>query len=500
MNGRGSGVLLHLTCLPSPFGIGDLGPWAYRLADFLFESRQRFWQILPLNPTEPGHGNSPYHSMSAFAGNPLMISPELLANEGLVPRERLSDLPDFPQDRVDYEKVVSWKLNFFREAYGTFKRMGENRGYKDFCEEHAVWLDDFALFGALKAHFQGKMWTDWPEALRDRRPEALQAARDMLGEASDSVCFLQYIFFRQWQALKKYCNERGIHLIGDIPIYVVHDSVDVWAHPDQFNLDREKRPLTVAGVPPDYFSDTGQLWGNPVYRWAVLQEKGYDWWFQRMSHNLSLFDLVRVDHFRGFIGYWEVPATEKDAIRGRWVEAPAMDFFTQLTARFPSVPIIAEDLGIITPDVKEVMGRFGFPGMKVLLFAFGEDLPTNPYVPHNHIPNCVVYTGTHDNNTARAWFEKELTPADKGRLMRYLGREVESRNIHRELIRLAMMSVADKVILPMQDLLGLGEEARMNRPAKSKGNWQWRLLPEQLSQELAKELRDLTEIYGRSAV
>lgn len=497
MNGRGSGILLHLTSLPSQFGIGDMGPWAYRFTDFLLESSQRFWQVLPLNPTDPVHGNSPYHSTSAFACNPLLISPELLVEEGLLAPGDLAPVSGFPPERVDYTAVNAHRHHLLQQAYDRFRERERTGDYDAFCGNNGNWLDDFALFVALKAHFGGRLWRDWPQDLRDRDPFALRSAREDLAEEFEKQRFLQYVFYRQWTALRQYCNEKGILLIGDIPIYVVYDSADVWTHPEWFNLDPEKRPYTVAGVPPDYFSETGQLWGNPVYRWDALMETGYDWWIQRIAHNLKLFDYLRLDHFRGFVGYWEVPADEKDAVRGVWREAPAMDFFQKLTEHFPSLPLIAEDLGVITPDVRAVMDHFRFPGMKILLFAFGSDLPVNPYAPHNHVRNCVVYTGTHDNNTARAWFEKETTPEDKGRLMRYLGREVTGEDVHLDLIRLAMMSVADRVIFPMQDLLGLGEAARMNRPARRDGNWQWRILPEQLSPDLAGRLMEMTEIYGR---
>ena len=310
--------------------------------------------------------------------------------------------------------------------------------------------------------------------------------------------FLQYVFFQQWNSLRSYCNQRGIQIFGDIPIYVEHDGVDVWTNPELFKLDNGKKPQVVAGVPPDYFSETGQRWGNPIYRWDVLKDTGYAWWIRRLQHNIKLFDLIRIDHFRGFVGYWQVPAGEANAINGRWVEAPAEDFLNALLRRFPQLPIIAEDLGVITPDVREIMHRFELPGMKVLLFAFGDDLPTNPYIPHNLPRNCVLYTGTHDNNTTRGWFEREAAPEIKERLFRYLGREVPAEYIHWELIRLAMMSVANMVIFPMQDILGLGEEARMNRPATSQGNWQWQLSPEQLTPSLAERLLGMTELYGRA--
>ena len=497
MAGRGSGVLLHITSLPSPFGIGDLGPSAYAFADWLAESKQRYWQILPLAPTGLAYGNSPYHSTSAFAGNPLLLSPEILVQEGFLPRKDLEALPLFPEEAVDFGAVVEYKNRLFQTAYAQFKASKEPAAYRTFCTQNAFWLDDFTLFAAIKSLRPSQVWNEWPEALRDRDRDALIQCRKESQDCVEKERFLQYLFFKQWSFLKRYCNQKGICIIGDMPIYVVYDSADVWAHPDLFNLDQEKRPITVAGVPPDYFSETGQLWGNPVYRWDALKKTGYEWWIQRVGFNLQQFDLVRVDHFRGFMAYWEVPAREEVATNGRWVEAPALDFFNRLLKNFPNLPIIAEDLGTITPDVWDLMDRFGFPGMKVLLFAFGRDLPTNPYAPHNHVKNCVVYTGTHDNNTARGWFEHEATPEDKQRLSRYLGREVTAETIHLELIRLAMMSVADRVVFPMQDILGLDESARMNRPARKQGNWGWRVLSSQLTPELSRKFSEMTEIFGR---
>jgi len=495
---RGSGILLHFTSLPSPFGIGDFGPWAYRFADFLAQTKQSYWQCLPLNPTEIHYGNSPYHSMSAFGFNPLLISPDLLIQEGVLTEADLQPIPSFSKDRVDFSLVVSYKKKLLSLAYDRFKKERAQGEYRGFCSEHDFWLDDFALFVALKEEFKGRPWNEWPDPLRDRDSDALLREKERLSDRIQERKFVQYLFFKQWSSLKKYCTDRGIKLIGDAPIYVVHDSADVWTHPNLFNLDQEKKPVTVAGVPPDYFSKTGQLWGNPVYRWETLQSTGYEWWIERIRHNLNLFDVVRVDHFRGFMAYWEVPATEEVAVNGQWVDAPGLDFFTRLSAAIPDLPILAEDLGTITPDVWSAMEHFGFPGMKVLLFAFDESLPRNAYAPHNHTKNAVVYTGTHDNNTARAWFEKEVDQATRERVSRYLGREVNGDNVHRELVRLAMMSVADTAILPMQDLLGLGEWARMNRPAREKGNWQWRLMAEQVTPSLARELLEMTEVYGRS--
>jgi 4-alpha-glucanotransferase len=498
MRRRGSGILLHITSLPSPYGVGDMGPGAYQFADFLVETKQSFWQILPLNPTDLAHGNSPYQSVSAFAGNPLLISPELMVRQGFLAQSDVENMPGYQIRPLDYPSVIASKEHIFRVAYERFQQGGKRHEYERFCAENSSWLDDFALFIALRDHFSGKAWTEWPQEMRDRQPEALESLKAKLYDALEKTRFLQYVFFEQWHSLKAYCNHRGIQLFGDIPIYVIHESSDVWANPELFTLDDERKPSVVAGVPPDYFSETGQLWGNPVYRWDVLREGGYGWWIQRLQHNIKLFDLVRIDHFRGLVGYWVVPAGETNAVNGQWVEAPAEDFLNALLRRFPQLPIIAEDLGVITPDVREIMHRFDLPGMKVLLFAFGEDLPTNPYIPHNLEKNCVLYTGTHDNNTARGWFEREATLEVKKRLFHYVGREVPAEKIHWELIRLSMMSVANMVIIPMQDILGLGEEARMNRPATPQGNWQWQLLQEQLTSSLAQGLREMTEIYGRA--
>jgi len=495
---RKSGILLHITSLPSSYGIGDMGPEAYRFVDFLAETRQSLWQILPLTPTDLVYGNSPYGSISVLAGNPLLISPELLGRDGFLKREDTSSLPGFPADKVDYEGVSNYKENLLNLAYERFKKMENNREYEEFCTENSYWLEDYVLFVAFKAYFHRQVWSEWPTKIRDRQKEDMQFLKKDLHDEIEREKFIQYVFARQWLSLKRYCNERGIKIIGDIPIYVSYDSVDLWSNTEIFKLDNEKRPYVVAGVPPDYFSETGQLWGNPVYKWEALKKRGYDWWIQRIEHNLKLFNLVRIDHFRGFVAYWEVPATEKTAVNGKWIKAPAVDFFCKLTEKFPCLPIIAEDLGVITPDVREVMHRYGFAGMKVLLFAFGEGLSKSPYIPHNVVKNCIFYTGTHDNNTIKGWFEKEAKFDDKKRLFSYIGRKAPVEELHWELIRLTMMSVADTVIFPMQDILGLGEEARMNRPATSKGNWEWRLLPDEITPTLKRKLMEITEIYGRT--
>lgn len=499
MTKRGSGVLLHITSLPSPYGIGDLGPWAYQFADFLAETRQTIWQILPLNPTRSVFGNSPYSSYSAFAGNPLLISPELLVEDGFLDKTDIDDNPSFPSNRVDYGAVTRFKERLLLKSYERFMGKAEGEGrFAEFCNEHKYWLDDYTLFIALKENFGGKVWSQWPEECRDRREDALREWTTKLSHRITMEKFFQYVFFKQWMSLKTYCSGKNVRIMGDIPVYVNYDSSDVWTNPSMFKLDEEKKPSFVAGVPPDYFSKTGQLWGNPVYRWDALKETGYTCWVQRIGHNLKLFHLIRLDHFRGFVAYWEVPAGEDTAVNGKWVEVPVKDFFNTLLRHFPNLPIIAEDLGLITPDVREVMDHFGFPGMKLLLFAFGDELSTHPYAPHNYTQNCVVYSGTHDNNTIEGWFKSEATPEDKIRLFKYIGREVQENEVHWDLIRLAMMSVANSVIIPMQDLLGLGAEARMNLPATSKRNWEWRIMPEQLTPPLTEKLREVTEIYGRA--
>jgi 4-alpha-glucanotransferase len=496
---RQAGILLHITSLPSPFGIGDLGPGAYRFADFLSRARQRYWQILPLNPADQGSGNSPYSSISAFAGNTLLISPELLVESGFLTPDDLARAPGFPADRCDYATVIPYKTALLHRAYECFKVTGRERDtYDAFCEQQKEWLEEFSHYVVLKTRYEGKPWGGWDKGLKDRDPKSLEWSLNGLHDEREREKFLQYLFFRQWHTLRVYCNERGIKLIGDIPIYVNYDSVDVWTHGDLFKLNGEKKPAFVAGVPPDYFSSTGQLWGNPVYRWDVLKKTGFTWWIQRIAHNLELFDEVRIDHFRGFAGFWEVPSEEKTAMKGRWAEAPAAAFFRTLLKKIPSVPIIAEDLGVITPDVREVMERFGFPGMRILQFAFDADSATHPYLPHNYTHNCIVYTGTHDNNTTRGWFEHDAGHEERQRLFRYLGKEVSAEEVHREFIRLAMMSVAQTAIIPMQDLLGLGQDARMNRPSTTDHNWEWRLLPELLTSSHADFLLELTQIYGRA--
>jgi 4-alpha-glucanotransferase len=494
---RSSGILMHITSLPSPFGIGDLGPGAYRFADLLAESGQTRWQVLPLSPTDPVQGNSPYSSPSAFAGNPLVLSPERLVDEGFLTEEDLNSVPAFASDGVDYAKVIEYKSKLLDLAFERFSRMGERGEYEGFRYKNSHWLEDFALFTALKKHFKGEVWSDWQPDIRDRKTDALASMRNRLAREIEKQRFAQFLFYREWHSLKAYCNKRGILMVGDIPIYVSYDSVDVWGDSQIFKLDEAKKPTHVAGVPPDYFSSTGQLWGNPVYNWKVCKSTGFKWWLRRMEHVLSLYDIVRIDHLRGLVAYWEVPADQKTAVHGAWIDAPSKDFFDTMVKRFPNLPIIAEDLGLITPDVREVMDRYGFPGMKVLLFAFGDDDPGHPYLPHNFAPDFVVYTGTHDNNTARGWFENGATPDDRKRLSRYVGHKVDADSVHWELLRLAMASVAETAITPMQDILGLGQEARMNLPGVLEGHWQWRMREGQAGAGLVAALRDLTHTYGR---
>ena len=496
---RCSGILLHITSLPSRHAIGDLGAGAYAFADFLSQAKQGVWQVLPLNPTDGAHGNSPYSSVSAFAGNVLLISPEILVAEGLLRPEEVPPQAQPASARSDYGAAALEKWRLLGVAHETFRSLGWERGeYERFCSANAGWLEDYALFVVLKHQFGGAIWSDWPRDFKDRDEASLRDARSMLAVDIERAKFFQFLFFRQWMSLKAHCGELGIRLLGDIPIYVNHDSADVWTQNRIFKLGPDRRPAFVAGVPPDYFSETGQLWGNPVYAWDALRADGYRWWIDRFTHNLGLFDFVRVDHFRGFVGYWEVGAGEKTAVKGRWVKAPADDFFGALLGKFPGFPLIAEDLGVITPDVKEVMARRGIPGMRVLLFAFAEDDPKHPYLPRNYVRNCVAYTGTHDNNTARGWFRNEALPEERERLSRYLGREVSEESVSLELVRLVMGSVADVAIIPMQDILGLGEDARMNRPAVPHGNWEWRLTSTQIAPPLAGTLAGITEGCGRA--
>jgi 4-alpha-glucanotransferase len=465
--------------------------------DLLAGAGQRYWQILPLNPTCPAFGNSPYQSTSAFAGNTWLISPEQMVADGFLAPEEIANPPGFPQDRVDYQAVLDYKNGLFDKAFARFKGNSPDFRYKDFAADNVSWLNDYAIFVALKEEFAGKVWGDWPAGIRDRREEALRKHGTELADRILREKFLQHIFDRQWKVLKNHCRDRHLQVIGDIPIYLTYDSVDVWANTGLFKLDEQKKPAVAAGVPPDMFSETGQLWGNPVYNWDAHREQGFAWWESRIDRTLTLVDRLRLDHFRGFVQFWEVPAGEETARNGHWVDAPGRDLFTLLARSRSCLPIIAEDLGYITSDVHEMMTHFGFPGMRILTFGFSGDVAKNPYAPHNIIRGCVAYTGTHDNNTVRGWFEHEVSDDQKNLIFRYIGGAVGADHVNRIFIRLAMISPADTVIVPMQDVLGLGEEARMNRPGTTEGNWEWRLRPEQMGEEVLQEFSEVTRIYGR---
>ena len=492
---RTSGVLLHPTSFPSPWGIGDLGSAAYQWLDFLVQAGQQLWQVMPLGPT--GYGDSPYQSFSSFAGNPLLISPDLLLEEGLLTVADMQDLPNFSDNTVDYGAVIPYKMQLLRRAFANFNSSANEdmrSAFNAFRAHHAAWLDTYAMFTALKDSHGGAAWNSWPKALRERDPEALrQALKGEVAEGYMFHSFAQWLFDRQWANVRSYANDHGIKIIGDIPIFVAFDSSDVWANPELFFLDEKSNPTVIAGVPPDYFSVTGQRWGNPLFRWDVLAKQGYTWWINRVSAVLRLVDIVRIDHSRGFAAYWEVPAEEETAINGRWVPGPGAELFTALEQALGKLPIIAEDLGVITPDVEEIRDSFDFPGMKLLQFGFG-GTGEDPYLPHNHIKNCVVYTGTHDNDTTVGWWNA-CSQQERSFTQMYLGRD--GHDIAWDMIRVAWASVADTAIVPMQDLYSLGTEARMNMPGRLGGNWGWRYTPDMLHEEIAQRLHMLTAIYDR---
>ena len=489
---RGSGLLLHITSLPGSPLVGDLGPAAHQFLEVLRDAGQRYWQVLPISPTAPEHDNSPYSGLSAFAGSPLMVSPQLLAAEGLLTKEELASLPQGRPDRVDYQLAYLHRLRLLRLAYSRFRPTGD---FDRFLDRNRWWLDDYAMYVALREHFNGADWGSWPEPLRRRDRRELEAWAQRLRDRVGLELFIQYEFFSQWSSLRAHARRLGVRLIGDVPIYVSYDSSDVWSNPSIFKLGRDLRPTYVSGVPPDYFSRTGQLWNTPVYNWDALRRDRYRWWVLRMRHASELFDAVRLDHFRGFAAYWEVPAGERTAVRGRWSKGPGEDLFRAVLAGAPGLQLIAEDLGYITPDVVELRDRLGIPGTKVLQFAW-DGRPDNPYKPHNYGRNFVVYTGTHDNNTIVGWFYHEASPRSRREAMKYMGLSSD-RDINWAFIRLAMMSVADVSIFPVQDVLGLGPEARMNRPGTVGGNWLWRLPSMELLSRHVHRLRDLTATYGR---
>jgi 4-alpha-glucanotransferase len=491
---RAGGILAHPTSFPGPYGIGDLGPTAERFFDFLKAAGQRYWQTLPLGPT--GYGNSPYAARSAFAGNPALISPERLVAEDLLPEAALANAPVFPEHSVDYGVVIPWKMALLRQASERFQASAHSPladDYKQFRDENAGWLEEFSLFTALKDAHSQLAWVAWPEPYAQRHPDALAEARRMLASEIETHTFAQFLFFRQWDALRENAHAHGINIIGDLAIFVSHDSADVWSHRDYFALDAHGQPTAVAGVPPDYFSATGQRWGNPLYRWDVLRETGYRWWIDRVRLALRVFDIIRLDHFRGFEAYWEVPADEPTAERGAWRPGPGEALFGAIRAELGEAPFIAEDLGVITPEVRALQQKLGLPGMRVLQFAFGGGAD-NHDLPHNFIPDSVVYTGTHDNDTTHGWFAA-LHGHERAYALDYL--RCAPKDVSRAMIRLAYASVARIALAPMQDVLGLGSEARMNFPSRPDGNWEWRFTADALSEECARWLKQLARLYWR---
>jgi 4-alpha-glucanotransferase len=490
LNKRGCGILLHPTSLPGTGGIGSLGADARRFIDLLHRMGMSYWQVLPLTP--PAYGNSPYAALTAFGGNPLLIDLEQLVGEGELTDGSCRDR--YSEDRVDFPAVALTKMELLQQAGSAFlarKPSPRSLEFELFCNT-TPWLDDFALFMALKQHFNGESWCRWPEEASCFTPVTNRRYLQVLGHEIAVQKYLQWQFSRQWKALRSYANERGIAVIGDIPIFVAHDSADVWSHRQFFLLDGMGNPTVVAGVPPDYFSATGQLWGNPHYDWEVMAENGYRWWIERFSTMFELFDIVRVDHFRGFAAAWQLPAQAKTAEKGRWVKGPGKRLFDALEAALGTLPIIAEDLGVITPDVLALRDRYNLPGMKILQFAFEKE-PIN--LPHHHVKNGVVYTGTHDNDTTRGWYDS-LSEAQRDEMNAYLG---TSRDAGVDsLVRAALMSVADTAILPFQDILNLGSEARMNTPGTASGNWEWRFSWEMLPRDLATSVRSRVERYGRA--
>ena len=485
----------------------DLGQAAYDFVDFLAATHQSLWQVLPLGPT--GYGDSPYQCFSAFAGNPLLVSPDLLVADGLLTQNELAATPAFSVQQVDYGSVIAFKNALLKKAYENFKTEATEdlaNEFATFCINVNSWLHDYAMFRSCKDAHDGKEWTKWDDHLRAREPNALHFWNENHADEINAHKFYQFLFFRQWVNLAGYANQRGVKIIGDVPIFVAHDSADVWANPHLFDLANDGKPNKVAGVPPDYFSETGQLWGNPLYRWDVLAETGYQWWIERIRATLTQVDILRLDHFRGFEKYWSVPASENTAINGEWVAAPGAELFTALqNALGKDLPIIAEDLGLITEEVHALRDQFGFPGMRILQFAFGTDEQADDFKPFNFPQNCVVYTGTHDNDTTVSWFTSadegestrslEEVNAERQYVLKYLG--TDGAEIHWDMIRLALASVARVAVVPLQDLLGVGAEGRMNVPARESGNWGWRYQAEALTKEIGARFGEMTKVYGR---
>lgn len=500
---RASGLLLHITSLPGPYGTGDLGPEAYRFVDFLEASGQTYWQMLPVVPV--GYGFSPYAAPSTFAGNPLFISPELLVRDGLLGDH---EIPAFPESHVDFGRVEAFKLGLLEQAHVRFRDTPDHPqqdAFRQFCAQHADWLDDYALFEALKRENDLREWTSWDRPHAMREPAAMQEARTRFAERIGMYRFWQFLFDQQWHRLKTYCNERGVRIFGDLPIYVAQDSADVWANRDLFHLDGDGMATVVSGVPPDYFSATGQRWGNPIYRWDRMKEADYEWWTARMARILELVDVVRLDHFRGFEAFWVIPSTEPTAVNGEWREGPGADLFHVLERRLGTLPLIAENLGVITQGVTDLMDTFGFPGMAILQFAFDSG-PENEFLPHNYAEPLVAYTGTHDNDTFMGWWHHtqstqgaDVVAEAKSYARRYLDLDCHPEDaLHLRAVRSLMASVARIVVTPVQDVLGLGAEARMNTPGLDSGNWDWRMRSNALTDAHLEWLKDLTTLFGRA--
>lgn len=492
---RFSGILVHPTSFPSPYGIGDLGDGAYKFIDFLKAAGQSLWQCLPLGPT--GYGDSPYQSFSSFAGQPLLISPDKLADMNLLTEEDLSDIPEWEETVVDYGPAIIYKTKLLKAAYGHFKTCTDEEittAYASFCRRNKYWLDNYALFMALKDVNNGISWLEWPDAHKFADAKARRALTKKLADETGYYKFIQFIFFRQWNELKNYAHENGIKIIGDIPIFVSPDSADVWADKELFQLNEKGYPLAVAGVPPDYFSATGQLWGNPLYDWDAHKASGYAWWISRIKNQLSLVDYLRIDHFRGFEAYWSVPYGRKTAQKGKWIKGPGADLFHAVCeALGNNLPIFAEDLGIITKEVEELRDAFNFPGMKVLQFGF-DNVEENNFLPYLFTENCICYTGTHDNDTTAGWYAS-ASEASRDKVRRYMN--CDGGMVARDFIRTAMGSVAKYAIFPLQDALGLGSDSRMNTPGTSMGNWAWRYTEDMLTEGLSEDLKELTILYGR---
>ena len=491
---RRSGMLLPIASLPSPYGIGAFSKEAYEFIDLLRDTGQKLWQILPLGPTS--YGDSPYQSFSTFAGNPYFIDLNVLIGKGWLTKEECDacDWGDHPS-YIDYGKIYESRFPLLRKAFERSKILSDGN-FLTFCVENNHWLDDYALYMAVKNKFGGKSWIEWDEEVRLREPAALKRYQDELREDIIFYQYLQFEFFEQWKNVKNYAHEKGIQIVGDIPIYVAFDSADTWANPGLFQFNEKQEPIAVAGCPPDAFAATGQLWGNPLYDWNYHRETGYEWWIGRIRHCLGLYDVIRVDHFRGFDEYYSIPAQDETAEHGHWEKGPGIELFHAIRNRLGDIHIIAEDLGYMTDSVKQLVRDSGFPGMKVLQFAF-DSREESDYLPHNYERNCVVYTGTHDNDTICGWYDT-LAAEDKALSVLYMGNEkTPASEIQWDFIRLAMGSVADLCIIPMQDYLGLGTEARINQPSTTGDNWKWRMKPGQLSEELSDKIKTLTRVYGR---